>query len=349
MSPGYKECAGRMTADGCVLNASESKFLLQKWSQWGGGGVDYFAGMRAFVRAVELGSFSKVAAEEGVKVSTVSRYVTGLEADLGAALFNRSTRRLHLTEIGRNFYDSAVRILADVAEARLSATSLNAHPQGLLRINVPGAFGRRHIVPHLRDFLLQHPDVRVDATLTDETVDLIASGADCAVRIGALADSTLIARRLAPHHRVLVASPAYLTERRPITDPASLENYDCLSFALQPKQAWYFRKRGVSETTPIEIMVRGRLRANDSEALLEVALAGVGVALLPTWLVGKDVAAGNLAAILPEWEAFITPGPERAIWGVYAPKKIVSPKVRAFLTFFEHRFGKPPYWDSSAA
>jgi DNA-binding transcriptional LysR family regulator len=336
-----------MAANGCAWNASESNFLLPKWSQWGGGVVDYFAGMRAFVRAVELGSFSKVAAEEGVKVSTVSRYVTALEADLGGALFNRSTRRLHLTEIGKNFYDSAVRILADVADARLLATSLNAHPQGLLRINVPGAFGRRHIAPHLRDFLLQHPDVRVDATLTDETVDLIASGADCAVRIGALADSTLIARRLAPHHRVLVASPAYLTVRRPITDPANLEDHDCLSFALQPKQAWYFRKRGVPKATPIEIIVRGRLRANDSEALLEVARAGLGVALLPTWLVGKEIVEGDLTALLPQWEAFITPESERAIWGVYAPKKIVSPKVRAFLTFFEHRFGKPPYWDSS--
>ncbi|MDB5410934.1 MAG: Transcriptional regulator, LysR family [Rhodospirillales bacterium] len=309
--------------------------------------MDYFAGMRAFARAVELGSFSKAAAEEGVKVSTVSRYVTALEADLGAALFNRSTRRLHLTEVGAGFYKDAVRILADVADARLAASSLNARPQGLLRINIPGAFGRRHVVPHLRDFLVAYPDIAIDATLTDETVDLIASGADLAVRIGALTDSSLVAKGLAPQHRALVASPEYLTGQRPISEPADLEDHECLSFALQPKQAWYFRRRDATTEEPIEVAVRGRLRANDSEALLDTALAGLGVALLPTWLTREAIAAGRLTTILPPWEALITPGPARAIWGVYAPKKVVSPKVRAFLAFLEQRFGKPPYWDRS--
>jgi len=307
--------------------------------------VDYFAGMRAFVWAVELGSFSKAAAVAGVKVSTVSRYVTGLEADLGAALFNRSTRRLHLTEVGTSFHESAVRILAEVADARLAAQALNTRPQGLLRINIPSAFGRRHVIPHLPAFLNAHPDIRIDATLTDDTVDLIASGADCAVRIGALADSTLIAKRLAPQHRTLVASTAYLSAGTAIVSPSDLERHNCLSFALQPKQAWYFRPRADQEDAPVEIMVAGRLRANDSEALLEVALAGVGIALLPTWLVGREIKDGRLLEVLGNWHAFITPGAERAIWGVYAPKKIVSPKVRAFLGFMETTIGKPPYWD----
>jgi DNA-binding transcriptional LysR family regulator len=307
--------------------------------------MDYFAGMRAFARAVELGSFSKAAAEAGVKVSTVSRYVTALEADLNAALFNRSTRHLHLTEVGTSFYERAVRILADVEDARLAAISLNAHPQGLLRINIPGAFGRHHIVPHLGDFLAEYPDIRVDATLTDETVDLIASGADLAVRIGALADSGLVAKRLAPHGRVLVANPAYLAGREPIDEPSDLEAHECLAFAFQPTEAWYFRRRDARPVDPVEVAIRGRLRANDSEALLDAALAELGIALLPTWLAGEPIAAGRLTVILPEWEALIAPGPERAIWAVYAPKKVVSPKVRAFLSFIEQRFGKPPYWD----
>jgi DNA-binding transcriptional LysR family regulator len=307
--------------------------------------VDYFAGMRAFVRAVELGSFSRAAAEEGVKVSTVSRYVTALEADLGAALFNRSTRRLHLTEVGTTFYDRAVRIVAEVADARLAATSLNVRPQGLLRINIPGAFGRRHVVPHLRDFLAAYPDIQVDATLTDETVNLIASGADVAVRIGALADSTLVARRLAPQRRLLVAAPAYLADRRPVAVPSDLEDHDCLLFALQPKQVWYFLAHDPPTTEPLEVPVRGRLRANDSEALLDAVLASLGIALLPTWLTGEAIMAGRLTPLLPDWEALIAPGPQRAIWGVYPPKKVVSPKVRTFLSFIEARFGKPPYWD----
>jgi DNA-binding transcriptional LysR family regulator len=312
--------------------------------------MDYFASMRAFVRAVELGSFSKAAAEEGVKVSTVSRYVTALEADLGAALFNRSTRRLHLTEVGARFHEDAARILAEVADARQTAASLNARPQGLLKITMPGAFGRRHVVPHLRDFLDEHPDIRVDATLTDETVDLIASGADLAVRIGALADSRLVAKRLAPQRRSVVASPAYLCGHPQITGPADLAGHECLGFALQPKPAWYFRPAGPPEgAEPLEVAVSGRLRANDSEALLEAAVAGVGVALLPNWLTGADIAAGRLAVILPQWEALIAPGPERAIWGVYPPKRVVSPKVRAFLTFLERRIGRPPYWEEGAA
>jgi DNA-binding transcriptional LysR family regulator len=307
--------------------------------------MDYFAGMRAFVRAVELGSFSRAAAEESVKVSTVSRYVTALEADLNAALFNRSTRRLHLTEVGVAFYDRAVRILADVEDARLAASSLNVRPQGLLRINIPGGFGRRHIVPHLPDFLAAYPAIQLDATLADETVDLIASGADVALRIGALADSSLVAKRLAPQRRLLVAAPTYLAGRRPVAVPNGLEDHDCLQFALQPKQAWYFLPHDMPATEPLEVAVRGRLRANDSEALLEAVLAGLGIALLPTWLTGEAIMAGRLATLLPDWEAMIAPGPERAIWGVYPPKKVVSPKVRAFLSFIEARFGKPPYWD----
>jgi DNA-binding transcriptional LysR family regulator len=309
--------------------------------------MDYFAGMRAFVHAVELGSFSRAAAEEGVKVSTVSRYVTALETDLGAALFNRSTRRLHLTEVGTTFYDRAVGILAEVADARLAATALNATPRGLLRINIPGAFGRRHVVPHLADFLAAYPDIQMDATLADETVDLIASGADVAVRIGALADSTLVAKRLAPQRRRLVAAPAYLAGRRPVAAPNDLNDHDCLQFALQPKQAWYFHMHDAPTTEPLEIAVRGRLRANDSEALLDAALAGLGIALLPTWLTGEATRTGRLTLLLPDWEAFIAAGPQRAIWGVYPPKKVVSPKVRAFLSFIEARFGKPPYWDDA--
>ncbi|EPO6706491.1 LysR family transcriptional regulator [Pseudomonas aeruginosa] len=307
--------------------------------------MDYFAAMKAFVHAVDLGSFSKAAEAEGIKVSTVSRYVSALEADLGAALFNRSTRRLHLTEVGSCFYEHSARILASVADARLAATSLNEHPQGLLRLNLPTAFGRRHVVPHLREFLAAYPDISVDVTLEDELVDLIASGADLAIRIGALADSRLVAKRLAPHRRVLVASPAYLAQyARPAT-PRELERHKCLAFALQPKEAWYFRERGADTNNVVEVAVHGPFRTNNSEALLEAAMTDLGIGLLPTWLVGNAVGNGQLEILLPHWEALIAPGPERAIWGIYPPKKVVSPKVRAFLNFFQERFGRPPYWE----
>jgi DNA-binding transcriptional LysR family regulator len=306
--------------------------------------MDYFAAMRAFVHVVALGSFSKAAEEEGVKVSTVSRYITALETDLGAALFNRSTRAQHLTEVGRHFHGHVVRILDDLAQARLAATSLNARPQGLLRLNIPVVFGRRHIVPHLPDFMAEYPDIRVDVTLADETVELIASGSDLAVRIGVLADSGLIAKRLAPHRRTLVASPAYLQASRTITEPGDLKDHQCVLFALQPKDTWYFNRHDAKRVQLQEVAVRGRFRANHSEALLDAALAGLGVALLPTWLTGNAITEGRLVTVLNEWDIQTTAGATPAIWGVYPPKKVVPPKVRAFLTFIEQRFGTPPYW-----
>lgn len=309
------------------------------------GGMDYFAAMRAFVRAADLGSFSRAAAAEGIKVSTVSRYVSALEADLGAALFNRSTRRLNLTEAGASFYERAGLILTELEEARQATASLNARPRGLLRINIPGAFGRRHVVPHLGDFLATYPEIRLDATLTDATVDLIESGADLAIRIGALQDSTLVVRRLAPHRRVVVGSPTCLAAAPPVAAPGDLAHQACLVFALQPGNAWYFRSADEARPEFVEVPVGGRLRANDSEALLDAALAGLGLALLPTWLVGEAVRAGRLRVLLPEWEALLAPGPERAIWGVYPPKTMVPPKVRAFLDFIVQRFGRPPYWE----
>jgi DNA-binding transcriptional LysR family regulator len=311
--------------------------------------IDYFAALRAFVRAVELGSFSKAATEAHSKVSTVSRHVGALESDLGVALFNRSTRRLHLTEAGTTLYERASRILADLDEARQATTALNTSARGLLRVNMPGAFGRRHIVPHLNDFLERYPDIRIDATLTDATVDLIESGADIAVRIGALADSTLIAKRLAPHRRALVASPAFIETQGSIDEPALLESRECLAFALQPSETWYFRSRSAPNAEPAAVTISGRFRANDSEALLEAALGGRGIALLPTWLVGQHIQSGLLAELLPAWEWLIAPGPARAIWAVYPPKKIVSPKVRAFMAYFEQTFGDPPYWDRGSA
>ena len=310
--------------------------------------MDYFAALRAFVRSVDLGSFSKVAAEEGAKVSTVSRYVSALEADLGVALFNRSTRRLHLTEAGGTLYRHAVQVLAGLQEARAETASLNQSPRGLLRLNIPGAFGRLHIMPHLQAFLAAYPDIRVDVTLTEATVDLIEVGADLAIRIGALSDSSLIARRLASHRRLLVATPEYLCASPALEHPDDLTLHACIPFALQPTSGWYFRPKGES-ADPIVVKVDGRVRANDSEAVRSAALAGVGIALLPSWLVGEDIRNNHLALLLPGWEGAIALGPERAIWGVYPPKRVVSPKVKVFLDFMQKRFGNPPYWDKAAS
>lgn len=305
--------------------------------------MDYLSALKGFVRAIELGSFSKAAAESGAKVSTLSRYIAALEEDMGAPLLHRTTRRLHTTEAGDVLYKRAIAILKDVEEARETVAALNERPRGLLRINLPTAFGRRHVLSHLPEFFKRYPDVQIDATLSDQTVDLIEVGADVAVRIGALADSTLIAKRLAPQHRALCASRAYLAGVPPIATPEDLAATECIAFALQPTYNWYFEHKETGRKA--SIAVSGKLRVNNSEAILDAVLADRGVALLPTWLIGECLQKGELVDLLPDWEATISTGPERAIWGVYPSNRIVSPKVKAFLAFLEEQFGHTPYWD----
>jgi DNA-binding transcriptional LysR family regulator len=340
----FTNSKGTMRRLTCQRNAFGRKSLLR--IQAGATAMDYLAAMRAFVRVVELGSFSRVAAESGARISTVSRYISQLEADLGAALFNRSTRHLHLTEAGQSFYDRATRIVAAIEDARAATRSLNGRPQGLLRINIPNSFGRRHVMPHMKDFLAAYPDIRLDATLTEATVDLIQAGADVAIRIGALADSGLVAKKMASQRRVLVTSQEYLALRGAPREPTDLSSHECLTFALQPTKAWYYCSADASDSKLSEVEVDGHLRANDAEMLHTAVLSGQGIAMLPTWLVGDDVRGGRLIGILSQWEWRMAPGPSPAIWAIYPPKKLVSPKVKSFIAFLTSRIGTPPYWDS---
>ena len=181
-------------------------------------------------------------------------------------------------------------------------------------------------MPHIKDFLATYPDIRLDATLTDATIDLIETGTDVAVRIGELVDSTLVARKLAAQRRVLAATPDYLGGRPALQGPSDLAFHECLAFALQPTGAWYYRSADDPHSEPLEIAVNGHLRANDSEAQRDAALSGLGIALLPTLLVGPDVREQHLVAVLTDWEWLMAPGPDRAIWAVYPPKKSFLPK-----------------------
>ncbi|MDE2580714.1 MAG: LysR family transcriptional regulator [Rhodospirillales bacterium] len=305
--------------------------------------MDELARLRCFVRAAELGSFSAAAREARVPPSSVSRAIAALEGELGAAVFNRSTRTLHLTEVGLAFLDRARRVLAELEEARAVAADLNARPQGLLRLNAPASFGRLHVMPFLPGFAAAWPDIRLDLTLSDAVVDVIASGTDLAIRIGALEESRLIARKLAPHRRILCAAPALLARSHPVTAPADLARLPHLLFALQPYDRWIvIGPAGRQHLIPLA----GRFRLNDSEAVLSAALAGLGVALLPGWVAGAAVRAGTLVHLLPDHQAMFTPG-ERFIWAVYPPKRVVPPKVRAFIDGFAAHLGKPPYWEAT--
>lgn len=196
--------------------------------------MDELTQLRYFVRAAELGSFSRAASEATAKPSSVSRAVRELETRLGAALFNRSTRRLHLTEVGSSFMLRARRILDDLDNAYGETSALNMRPQGVLRLNVPAAFGRHHVVPFLPLFHAKYPDVRLDVTFTDTVIDIIDTGTDLAIRTGQLPDSRLMARKLAPHRRLLCASPEFVAAHGPIRTPQDLALCDAASFSLQP-------------------------------------------------------------------------------------------------------------------
>jgi len=316
--------------------------------------MDYFAAVRAFVRAAELQSFSKTANELAVKTSTVSRYISELEKDLGIALFNRSTRGLVLTEGGRLFREHAIVALRALDDAREVTSSLNRTPQGVLRVTIPPAFGRLHIVPHLPAFMAHYPDIDLDIVSTDETLNMIDAGVDVAIRTGVMPDSSLMARRLAPHRRIVCGSPAYLERRGTPRIPDDLSAHDTLRLSLMPDDKWSFTRASADlpaareEREPLVIELHGRLRADDAEAVLALAVAGCGVALLPSWLAAADLRAGHLQQVLPEWEVRAGRA-EPAVWAAYPPKKIVSSKVRAFVDFYAQAFGEPPYWDDGLA
>ncbi|MBB3259038.1 DNA-binding transcriptional LysR family regulator [Paraburkholderia bannensis] len=307
--------------------------------------MDYFSAMRAFRYAAELGSFSQAAAKLGVKTSTVSRSVRDLEQDLAIALFNRSTRGLVLTEGGRVFYEQTLQVLQSLEEARAVTAALNSSPRGLLRVTMPTAFGRRHIIRHLPEFLERFPKIDVDAVMTDEVLKIIDSGIDLAIRIGALPDSQLMARRLAPHRRVVCASPRYVARTGTPSSPEDLSTHVTLRFPLAADDRWIFVDRTArAEASQLTVRLGGRIRADDTEALLDLAIAGCGAALLPTWAIGDAVRNGQLVRLLPEWEVQPTAATP-AIWAVYPPKKTVSTKVRAFIDFYAELFSKEDYWD----
>ena len=301
--------------------------------------MDRLAAIEAFAAVAETGSFSAAAARLRASKSAVSRLVSGLEAELGARLLHRTTRSLALTEAGRGYFERVTRILSDVDEANRAVSHSQAAPRGKLRIAGPMSFGFLHLAPALPDFLRQCPEVEIDLAMNDRFVDLIEEGFDIAVRIGALTDSSLVARRLAPIRLVACASPAYLAERGAPATPGDLRAHECLINTNQPQPShWRF---GGPDGQIQSIEVKGRLSANNGDALRVAALNGFGITMLPTFFVGGDLRTGALARVLDDFMPR-----DHALSAVYPPSRHVSPKVRAFVDFLARRFGPRPYWDA---
>jgi DNA-binding transcriptional LysR family regulator len=303
--------------------------------------MDKLAAMHAFRRVVERGSFRAAARDLGRSNAAVSKQIGDLEAELGATLITRTTRRLALTEVGRAYFERCGRILDDLAEAESSVASLQAAPRGLLRINAPMSFGLLHLSPALPTYMHRCPEVRLDLVMNDRAVDLVEEGFDVALRVRtSLPDSSLIARRLAPVQRVLCAAPAYLDQHGYPERPEDLVRHRCLIYSLSDSQSeWTLTS--LPEGELLTVTVQPHLAANSSIALREALLAGIGIALVPTFVVGPELADGRLARVLPGLQV-----PPHTMYALYPPSRYLSPKVRSFIDFLVERYGDDPYWDS---
>lgn len=298
--------------------------------------MDRFEAITAFIKVVEAGSFARAAERLGVSVSSVSRHVAELEAHLDARLLNRTTRRLSLTEAGRAFHERCVQLLADLEEAEASAGAGTAVPRGTLRVSCGVSFGTQHVAPAVAAFMAKYPDVRLDLELSDRVVDLVDEGFDAAVRIGAVGGQNLVARRVGDTRLVCCASPAYLARYGEPRTPEDLARHACLLYQYLPQRdTWMFVDRAGA---PRRVRVAGPAYANNGKFLATLAEAGVGICYEPDFIVGSAIRAGNLVAVLRSY------GPVAGeINVVYASRRHLSAKVRAFADFLVERF-KTPEW-----
>lgn len=299
--------------------------------------MDRLTSLTVFVRTVELGSQAAAAAELGLSRTMLGRHLQALEQRLGARLINRTTRKQSLTEAGLAFFTRASAALHELEAAERSVSSLQVEPRGVLRLNAPMSFGARHLAAAIAAYAERHPLVRVEMVLNDRVVDLVEEGYDLAIRIGRLADSSLIARRLAPCRLVLCASPRYLERHGVPQRPADLARHNCLLYSYSAERnQWSFRMGGTEET----VAISGNLVANNGDAVVTAALAGQGIVLQPTFIVGDALRAGTLVRLLPGHEI-----PSLDIHAVYPHPRNLSPKVRSFVDFLVERFSRRPAWD----
>ena len=303
--------------------------------------MDSVAGMRIFVRVVDAGSFSAAGRQLGLAPSSVSRQISDLEYELGARLFHRTTRKLSLTEAGRLFHERAAQILVEVEEAKLAMSQIGGAPSGILRLTVPASIGRLHIAPALAAFQERFPAVQIVLSMTDRLVDLVDEGFDLAIRVGRQRDSSLIARRIGWGRRVVCGSPSYLEKAGMPKVPADLADHNCLTFRSHPgSNLWSFRgPKGTSK-----VRVSGGLFADNGEALCAAAVAGLGLILVPNWLVGIEIRRGRLRQVLGKFQVVPEASP---LYAVYPHQRHLPPKVRAFVDFLVERFATETEWDGS--
>ncbi|OOV94664.1 MULTISPECIES: LysR family transcriptional regulator [unclassified Pseudomonas] len=287
-----------------------------------------FEDMRIFCQVMDSGSFTAAADKLGLSKQFVSRRLMQLEERLGVRLLNRSTRRLDVTPLGQNYYESALRLLGEVEEVEQGIAGQNSEPRGTLRLSAPLSFALAHLGCLLPLFLQRYPQVSVEVDLSDRPVDLLSEGYDLVLRIGVLEDSTLIARRIATIQRVYCASPGYLASRGVPQHPEQLSGHDCLPYGHGRQVQWRFQVKG----KPMNINVGGRMRVNNGELLKDAAVADLGITYLPTFIVGQALQDGRLVRVLEDFE----PEP-LTLSAVYPQHRQGSRPVQALIEFLRER------------
>lgn len=299
--------------------------------------MDRFLSLESFVVAVDAGTLTAAATRLGTAKSVVGKRIKDLEAHLGARLLNRNARALSLTDAGAGFYGQAKRLLGELDEAEASVTDLGYTPRGTLRLTAPMSFGTLHLKSVVVAMMREWPDLVVDLDLSDRHVDLATDGHDLAVRIGRLPDSSLIARKIADNRHCICASPAYLDRRGTPAAPDELAGHDGLMYSMrEPHGMWQIECEGEMRS----YRVGTRMRCNNGEVLQEAALAGLGLAILPTFMAAAHIRSGRLRAVLPGYAL-----PDGEISAVYVPDRHMSAKVRVTIDALIKAYGPVPPWD----
>ncbi|MCX7897934.1 MAG: LysR family transcriptional regulator [Rhodocyclaceae bacterium] len=296
--------------------------------------MDKLKQIETFVAVLQKGSLTAAARAEGVAPAVISRRLDALEDRLGVRLLIRTTRRIVPTTEGLSFFEDCQRLLREWEEAEAEVVQGSGKVRGHLRITAPAGFGRRHVAPLLLDFLRARPEISATLDLSDRIVDLVAEGFDCAIRIGGLVDSSLVAIRLGQIRRVIVASPAYLAQHGVPRSLDDLAHHECLQLATQ--DGWDLYVNG----KPVLFKPQGRFVCNDGAVLREWALAGMGLAWRSWWEVGEDLRWGRLVSVLPELAA-----PAVAISALLPQRRHLPLRVRLFVEHLRAHYARPDYWD----
>ena len=293
--------------------------------------------MKIFVEVASRGGFTDAAGHLGLSRAQVSKAVSRLEQHLGARLLNRTTRRVSLTATGRVYLERCETILEDIAELEDTAARQSGEPAGRLQLSAPTSFGILHLRRAIPAYLEKYPDVQISLSLTDRFVDIVAEGFDLAIRIGELKDSSLVARRIAPNRLVICAAPGYLDKHGEPRVPQDLAIHRCLVYSndLKPDR-WQLRGPAGIES----VRVNGPLCADNGDVLRSAALSGLGIAMLPRFIVGGDIRTGSLRPVLADYSA-----PPISINAVFPSRRFLSTRVRSFVDFLAEFFGDSPGWD----